>query len=162
VAKRLVPGAAVHRCTMNGLSAFVGDLPIAALSKHRQSTTPGLVKPPSGYQGTVTLVILSASATCRILPSPTTEPGRRGWKRRLGSPLSAPHFFCPHRGDSGVSKPTLNMVSVTPATVHPPDFSGFPLCSSVPPVVQALLFDRNLRCGRKRHKPPRFAGLGST
>ena len=93
MAKRLVPGAAVHRCTMNGLSAFVGDLPIAALSKHRQSTTPGLVKPPSGYQGTVTLVILSASATCRILASPTTEPGRRGWKRRLGSPLSAPHFF---------------------------------------------------------------------
>ena len=46
-----------------------------------------------GYQGTVTLVILPAFRTCRILASPTTEPGRRGWKRRLGSPISAPHFF---------------------------------------------------------------------
>src|SRR5260370_15529654 len=46
-----------------------------------------------GYQSTVTLVILSASSTSRILASPTTEPGRRGWKRRLGSPISAPHFF---------------------------------------------------------------------
>jgi hypothetical protein len=90
----------------------------------------------------------------------------RTWETGLETEIRvaafSPAFFCPHRGDSGVSKPTLNMVSVTPATVHPPDFSGFPLCSSVPPVVQALLFDRNLRCGRKRHKPPRFAGLGST
>ena len=125
------------------------------LSKHRQfipSTTHGLLKPPSGYQGTVTPVILSAFSTCPILASPTTEPGRRGWKRRLGSPLSAPHFFarasCPHLKDSGDSEPTL---------------PGFPLCHSVPPVVQALLFDRKpLRCGRNRHKPPRFAGLGST
>src|SRR5229473_5109652 len=50
--------------------------------------------PPSGYLSTVTPVILSAFSTCPILASPTTEPGRRGWKRRLGSPLSAPHFFC--------------------------------------------------------------------
>ena len=118
------------------------------LSKHRQfipSTTPGLLKPPSGYLSTVTLVILSAFSTCPILASPTTEPGRRGWKRRLGSPLSAPHFLpAPRR---------LRRFKT--------DTSGFPLCSSVPPVVQAFLFDRNLRCGRKRHKPPRFAALGS-
>ncbi len=50
-------------------------------------------KPPSCYLSTVTLVILSAFPTCPILASPTTEPGRRGWKRRLGSPISAPHFF---------------------------------------------------------------------
>src|SRR5215469_2740940 len=29
----------------------------------------------------------------RILRSPTTEPGRRGWEWRLGSPLSAPIFL---------------------------------------------------------------------
>ncbi len=50
-------------------------------------------QPVGGYPGTVTSVILSAFATCRILASPTTEPGRRGWKRRLGSPHSTPHFF---------------------------------------------------------------------
>jgi hypothetical protein len=48
---------------------------------------------PHGNLSTVTPVILSASRTCPILASPTTEPGRRGWKRRLGSPISAPHFF---------------------------------------------------------------------
>jgi hypothetical protein len=50
---------------------------------------------PPGYPSTVTSVILSPFLTCPILASPTTEPGRRGWKRRLGSPISAPHFFCP-------------------------------------------------------------------
>jgi hypothetical protein len=58
----------------------------------RRSTFPA-ESTSFGYQGAVTSVILSASCTCRILASPTTEPGRRGWKRRLGSPLSAPHFL---------------------------------------------------------------------
>src|SRR5208282_570462 len=53
----------------------------------------GPIKRSFGYQSTVTRVILSASHTCRILALPTTEPGRRGWKRRLGSPISAPHFL---------------------------------------------------------------------
>ena len=41
----------------------------------------------------LTFVILSEIPTHLILASPTTEPGRRGWKWRLGSLLSAPHFF---------------------------------------------------------------------
>src|ERR1700684_2343427 len=47
------------------------------------------------YLRSVTLVILSVFSTGRILASPTTEPGRRGWSRRLGSPISTPHFFHP-------------------------------------------------------------------
>jgi hypothetical protein len=50
-------------------------------------------RPIPRYQRTVTLVILSVFRSSPILASPTTEPGRRGWKRRLGSPISAPHFF---------------------------------------------------------------------
>src|SRR2546430_14247686 len=39
------------------------------------------------------LVILSTRQEETILHSPTTEPGRRGWEWRLGSPLPAPIFF---------------------------------------------------------------------
>jgi len=114
VAKLLVPGTAVHRLHYKWTVCLPWRPSHSWLSKHRQfirSTTHGLVKPPPGYEGTVTLVILSAFRTCHILTSPTTEPGRRGWKRRLGSPLSAPHFFartsCPHLKESGASKPTF-------------------------------------------------------
>jgi hypothetical protein len=81
------------------------NIPFAQVFPEKSlSTTPtitpttgdGLLNHP-GYQSTVTLVILSPSATCPILASPTTEPGRRGWKRRLGSPVSAPHFFARSR-----------------------------------------------------------------
>ena len=48
------------------------------------------------YRGSVPQVILLPSAPCRILASPTTEPGRRGWEWRLGSPRSAPIFFAPN------------------------------------------------------------------
>src|SRR6202789_1608136 len=54
------------------------------------------------YQSTVTPVILSRFLSCRILVSPTTEPGRRGWKRRLGSPISAPHFLPRHSPGSAI------------------------------------------------------------
>src|SRR3954447_12199880 len=50
--------------------------------------------PISGsYLRTVTPVILSLFYTCGILASPTTEPGRRGWERRLRSLLPTPHFL---------------------------------------------------------------------
>src|SRR5690348_6530396 len=48
---------------------------------------------PRGNRWTVPLVILWPGRHWAILRSPTTEPGRRGWKWRLGSLLSAPHFF---------------------------------------------------------------------
>jgi len=63
-----------------------------------------------GYLRTVTLVILSAFSTCPILASPTTEPGRRGWSRRLGSPDSTPHFFAPN-SSSASRKPFINTLS---------------------------------------------------
>jgi hypothetical protein len=43
----------------------------------------------------VTSVILQDFRSSRILTSPTTEPGRRGWEWRLGSLLSAPIFLSP-------------------------------------------------------------------
>src|SRR5581483_5848757 len=45
------------------------------------------------YLGPMTSVILLVRGGCTILGSPTTEPGRRGWDRRLGSPISAPILF---------------------------------------------------------------------
>src|SRR5882762_2670551 len=99
---------------------------------------------PLGYLSTVTLVILSASATCPILASPTTEPGRRGWKRRLGSPLSAPHFFaptsCPHLEETSASKPhfALRVSPVPPCS---------PLCTPCAPCGSSFSLG---------HKPPRF------
>jgi SH3 domain-containing YSC84-like protein 1 len=41
----------------------------------------------------MTSVILSVRRLKAILRLPTTEPGRRGWNRRLGSPTSAPIFL---------------------------------------------------------------------
>src|SRR5580658_3285499 len=88
-----------------------------------------LIGESADYQSTVTLVILSLFPTCPILASPTTEPGRRGWRRRLGSPISAPHFFAR-------TLPTASSAQTTLAF-------RFPLCTSVLPVVEALLLDRD-------------------
>jgi len=56
----------------------------------------------------MTSVILLLPTPGGILRLPTTEPGRRGWNRRLGSLISAPIFLPPGIHYANSSTATLH------------------------------------------------------
>ncbi len=113
-------------------------------------------------------MILLRKASCSILGSPTTEPGRRGREWRLGSPLLAPILlwaalvlFLPQRVTSFEANPGISFLTQPRAALFrgkpsSPDEAITPLALSS--LCCAYTF---LRAMGRRFPPHRFVTPGS-